>query len=90
MDVTPCPSPVAERSAEPWLATLMAAGDFNVVFVDQVGGLIFETITSATPRVGDHVDLPLQRVAGEVDLVTWQVTDADRTSRVIVRIKPHS
>jgi hypothetical protein len=76
--------------AEPWLAIPMAAGDFNVLFVDQVGGLIFETITSATPRVGDHVDLPLQRVAGEVDLVTWQVTDADRTSRVIVRIKPHS
>jgi hypothetical protein len=68
----------------------MGAGDFNVVFVDQAGGLIYETVTSAVPRIGEHVDLPLQQVAGAVDLVTWQVTDMDRNSRVFVRIKPHA
>ena len=68
----------------------MAAGDFNVAFVDQAGGLIFETITSAVPRIGDHVDLPLRQVAGAVELVTWQVMDSDRSSRVFVRIKPHA
>lgn len=68
----------------------MGAGDYNVAFVDQVGGLIHEAITSGVPRVGDHVDLPMQRVAGEVDLVTWQVTGSDATSRAFVRLKPHS
>ena len=68
----------------------MGAGDYNVVFVDQANGLIHQTITAAVPRVGDQIDLPLQRVAGEVDLVTWQVTEMDATSRAFVRIKPHT
>jgi hypothetical protein len=48
-----------------WLASTMGAGDYNVAFVDQVGRLIHDTITSEVPRVGDHVDLPMQRVTGE-------------------------
>ncbi|HEY8721597.1 hypothetical protein [Pengzhenrongella sp.] len=68
----------------------MGAGDYNVAFVDLAGTLIHETITAAVPRVGDHVDLPLLRVAGAVDLVTWQVTDSDRSSRAFVRLKPHA
>lgn len=68
----------------------MGAGDYNVAFVDQVNGLIYETITSGVPRVGEHVDLPLHQIAGEVDLVTWQVTGSDATSRAFVRIKPHA
>jgi len=67
----------------------MGAGDYNVVFVDQANTVIFEVITTGVPRVGDHVDLTVARVAGVVDLVTWQVTDMDRTSRAFVRIRPH-
>lgn len=72
------------------MASLMGAGDYNVAFIDQADTLIYRTITSGVPRVGDHVDLPMQRVAGEVELVTWQVTDSDVTSCAIVRIKPHA
>jgi hypothetical protein len=68
----------------------MGAGDYNVAFVDQVNRVIYETITSGVPRVGDHIDLPLQQIAGEVDLVTWQVAASDASSRVFVRIKPHA
>ena len=68
----------------------MGAGDYNVAFVDQAGALIYQTITSGVPRVGDHVDLPLLRVAGSVDLVTWQITDSDTNSRALVRLKPHA
>ena len=72
------------------LASPMGAGDYNVAFVDQAGALIYQTITSGVPRVGDHIDLPLLRVAGTVDLVTWQVTDSDVSSRAFVRLKPHA
>jgi hypothetical protein len=72
------------------LASTMGAGDYTVAFVDQAHRVIYETITSGVPRVGDHVDLPMQRVAGEVDLVTWQVTGSDASSRAFVRIKPHA
>jgi hypothetical protein len=68
----------------------MGAGDYNVAFVDQAGRLIHDTITSGVPRVGDYVDLPLQRVVGEVEVVTWQITGSDATSRAFVRIKPHT
>lgn len=68
----------------------MGAGDYTVAFVDQANRVIYETITSGVPRVGDYVDLPQQRVAGEVDQVTWQVTGSDSTSRAFVRIKPHA
>ena len=61
-----------------------------MVFVDQVNAIIHEAITSGVPRVGDHVDLPAQRVTGEVELVTWQVTGSDVTSRAFVRLKPHA
>ena len=71
------------------MASPMATGDYNVVFVDQANAIIFETITSGVPRVGDHVDLTVARVAGVADLVTWQITDMDRTSRAFVRIRPH-
>jgi hypothetical protein len=68
----------------------MGAGDYTVAFVDQANRVIYETITSGVPRVGDHVDLPMQRVTGEVDLVTWQVAGSDASSRAFVRIKPHA
>ena len=72
-----------------WLAGRMGQGDYNVVFVDQQGTVIYETITSGIPRVGDHVDLPRQQVAGIVDRVTWQVTEYDRSSRAFIRLAPH-
>jgi len=81
---------MARDVEELWLASRMGQGDYNVSFVDQAGALIYETITSGVPRIGDHVDLPLQRVAGLVDLVTWQVTEYDRSSRAFVRLKPHA
>ena len=73
-----------------WLASPMGAGDYNVVFVDQANAVIYETITAAVPRIGENVDLPLQQVAGKVDLVTWQVTGSDRSSRAYVRLRPHA
>ena len=72
------------------MASVMGAGDYNVAFVDQINRLIYETITSGVPRVGDHIDLPQQQIAGEVDLVTWRITGSDASSCAYVRIKPHA
>lgn len=72
----------------------MANGDYRVAFVDLAGTLIYKTVTAQVPRVGDHIDLPTQRVAGVVDLVTWQVGGGsmfpDLNSCAFVRIKPHA
>jgi len=67
----------------------MGSGDTRIIFVDQVGTEIEDSIMPGIPRVGDHVDLYRLRVAGIVDQVTWQVGDANINSRVFVRIRPH-
>ena len=72
------------------MASVMGAGDYNVAFVDQINRLVYQTVTSGVPRVGDHIDLPQQQIAGEVDLVTWRITGSDASSCAYVRIKPHA
>jgi hypothetical protein len=68
----------------------MGAGDSRIIFVDQAGTEIQESIMPSIPRVGDHVDLYRVRVAGVVDQVTWQVGDLNANSRVFVRLRPQS
>src|SRR5665647_1560153 len=56
----------ARAEEELWLDCPMANGDYRVAFVDLAGTLIYKTVTAQVPCVGDHIDLPTQRVAGVV------------------------